>query len=422
MATATVTGGNNVSLSLSGTDLVTAKNALAALSSQFASSSVQGIPLFPGSPTVLDVLNVDSRYTHNINATPDLDAIVVTGGEGTKITGNSTVQLIAGGRGADTINAAGAANVTITGGGGGDRIQLANNGQAGGNAYISLSSGNDTVRMWGGNATIVGSRVGDEIELNGGTNNVVVDKSANFDINGGNNTIVTEGGKFTVTGAGDNDITVTGRSVDIVKSGPSTLDLTLNSTVGGSYDLKGDMTIHQMGAGHHDVELNGNDTVYLGAGNVDITNSKGTTVFGGSGRLNFEGGGHGNDSIMAGSGSATILGGGGFDTIIGGSGAMKADGGDGKDLLIGGSFKDTLTGGAGGDSFRFVKTGSASSATHVITDFTHGMDKIDLSGGGYTMADITSATIKAGSTIIKLSDGTQITLKNFTNLSASDFT
>lgn len=421
MATATVTGGNNVSLSLSGADLAVAKDALAALSSQFASSSVQGIPLFPGSPTVLDVLNVDSRYTHNINATPDLDAIVVTGGEGTKITGNSTVQLIAGGRGADTINAAGAANVTIAGGGGGDLIQLANSGQVGGNAHISLASGNDTVRMWGGNATITGSRVGDEIELNGGTNNVVVDKSANFDINGGTNTIVTGGGKFTVTGAGSDNVTVTGRSVDIVKSGPSTMDLTLNSTVGGSYDLKGDMTIHQLGAGRHDLNLSGNDTVYLGAGNVDISNTKGTTVFGGSGKLDFHGGGNGNDSIMAGSGSATILGGGGFDTIIGGSGALKADGGSGQDLLVGGSFKDTLTGGSGGDTFRFVKTGGASNATHVITDFTHGIDKIDLSGGGYSLTDITSATIKAGSTVLKLNDGTQITLKNFTSLTASDF-
>lgn len=422
MATATVTGGNNVSLSLSGADLAMAKDALAALSSQFASSSVQTTSLFPPTPNVLDVYNVDSRYTHNVTATPDLDAIVVTGGEGVKITGNSTVQLIAGGRGADTINAGGAANVTLVGGGGGDIIQLNSNGQAGGNAHISLASGNDTVRMWGGNATITGSRVGDEIELNGGTNSVVVDKSANFDINGGTNTIVTGGGRFTVTGAGDNDITVTGRSVDIVKSGPSTLDLNLNSTVGGSYDLKGDMTIHQLGAGHHELDLSGNDTVYLGAGNVDITNTKGTTVFGGSGKLNFEGGGHGNDSVMAGSGSATILGGGGFDTIIGGSGAMKADGGSGQDLLIGGSFKDTLTGGSGADDFRFVKTGSASTATHVITDFTHGMDKIDLSGGGYTMADISSATVKAGSTILKLNDGTQITLKNFTNLTASDFT
>lgn len=421
MATATVTGGNNVSLNLSGADLVTAKNALAALSSQFATSKVQEIPLFSPSPTVLDVYNIDSKYTHTVTATPDLDAIVVTGNQGTNITGNASVQLIAGGRGADTINAGGAAQVTIAGGGGNDIIQLNSTGQAGGDAFISLSSGNDTVRMWGGNATVTGSRVGDEIELNGGTNSVVVEKSANFDINGGDNTIVTGGGKFTVTGSGHDDITVTGRSVEIDKAGPGTLDLTLNSTVGGSYDLKGNMTIHQTGAGRHSLELDGNDTVYLGAGDANITNLRGTTVFGGSGRLTFEGNGSGNDSVMAGSGSSTILGGGGFDTIIGGSGAMKADGGSGQDLLIGGSFKDTLTGGSGGDTFRFVNGGGASTASHVITDFQHGLDKIDLSGGGYTLADISSATIKAGSTVLKLSDGTQITLKNFTSLTASDF-
>ena len=420
MGTATVTGGNQVSTSLSGADAILAKDALAALSSQFATSRVQSIPLVPPSPTVLDVYNVDSRYTDNVDALPDMDAIVVTGKTGVNITGGSTVQLIAGGRGADTINAAGAANVTIVGGGGNDVIQLNSNGLAGGNAHISLASGNDTVRMWGGNATITGVRPVDEIELNGGTNNLDVSRGGNFDINGGNNTIVTEGGSFTVSGSSTNAVTVTGRSVTIDKLNSATLDLTLNSSVGGSYSLDGDMTIHQTGDGHHRFELEGNDTVYLGAGDADITNTRAATIYGGSGRLEYTGG-SGKDSVVAGSGSATILGGGGFDTIIGGSGAMKADGGSGKDLLVGGSFKDTLIGGDGGDMFRFVNSGGSSTATHVIMDFTHGADKIDLSGGGYTLADIASASVKAGSTIIKMSDGTQITLKNFTSLTTSDF-
>ncbi len=418
MATATVTGGNQVTLSLSGADAILAKDALAALSSQFATSRVQSIPLVPPSPTVLDVYNVDSRYTDHVSALPDMDAIVVKGNEGVNIKGNATVQLIAGGRGADTINAAGAANVTIVGGGGNDIIQLNNAGLAGGNAHISLASGNDTVRMWGGNATITGVRAVDEIELNGGTNNLEVARGGNFDINGGNNTIVTEGGSFTVSGASNNNVTVNGRSVTIDKSNSSTLDLTLNSSVGGSYSLEGNMTIHQLGEGHHRFELEGNDTIYLGAGNADIVNSRAATVYGGSGKLDYTGG-SGRDSVIAGSGAATIIGGGGFDTIIGGSGAMKAEGGAGKDLLVGGSFKDTLTGGDGGDIFRFAST--ASGGAHVIMDFTKGSDKIDLSGGGYTLADISSANIKAGSTVIKLSDGTQITLKNFSNISTSDF-
>ena len=418
MATATVTGGNHVSLSLSGADAILAKDALAALSSQFATSRVQSIPLVPPSPTVLDVYNVDSRYTDRVVAGADLDAIVVKGNEGVKITGSSTVQLIAGGRGADTINAAGADNVTIVGGGGNDIIQLNDRGLSGGNAYISLASGNDTVRMWGGNATITGVRPVDEIELNGGTNNLDVSRGGNFDINGGNNTIVTEGGSFTVSGASTNNVTVTGRSVTVDKSNSATLDLTLGSTVGGSYSLNGNMTIHQTGEGNHKFTLDGNDTVFLGAGNADITNTRASTIFGGSGKLDYTGG-SGRDSVVAGSGAATILGGGGFDTIIGGSGAMKADGGEGKDLLIGGSFKDTLTGGNGGDTFRFAST--ASGGAHVIMDFTKGADKIDLSGGGYSLTDISSATFKAGSTVIKLSDGTQITLKNFTSLSSSDF-
>jgi Ca2+-binding RTX toxin-like protein len=205
-----------------------------------------------------------------------------------------------------------------------------------------------------------------------------------------------------------------------------TLDVTLGNTPAttsgavarGSYGLTGDMTVHQTKAGNYTLTMNGNDTVYLGAGNDTINQLGASTLYGGSGKLNYTGG-LGADSIMAGSGAATILGGGGFDTIIGGSNLMKADGGDGNDLLVGGSFKDTLTGGTGGDLFRFAAT--AHGGQHVITDFIDGSDKIDLTGGGYTLADISQTSIKAGSTIIKLSDGTQITLKNFKSLDSSDF-
>ena len=83
-------------------------------------------------------------------------------------------------------------------------------------------------------------------------------------------------------------------------------------------------------------------------------------------------GGSGNDTLIANDPGCTLTGGGGNDTLIGGSG---------NDRLIGGIGVDTLTGGGGADTFVFVfGDSSAASGQHdLITDFTAGIDRIDLS-------------------------------------------
>jgi serralysin len=84
-------------------------------------------------------------------------------------------------------------------------------------------------------------------------------------------------------------------------------------------------------------------------------------------------GGSGNDTLIASDLGCTLKGGGGNDTLIGGAG---------NDTLIGGTGIDTLTGGAGADTFVFA-TGDSSAASgqhDLITDFTSGTDKIDLTG------------------------------------------
>ncbi|MBR0756673.1 M10 family metallopeptidase C-terminal domain-containing protein [Bradyrhizobium jicamae] len=83
-------------------------------------------------------------------------------------------------------------------------------------------------------------------------------------------------------------------------------------------------------------------------------------------------GGSGNDTLIANDSGCTLSGGAGNDTLTGGAGA---------DRLIGGTGVDTMTGGGGADTFVFATgNSSAVSGQHdKITDFTSGVDKIDLS-------------------------------------------
>lgn len=71
----------------------------------------------------------------------------------------------------------------------------------------------------------------------------------------------------------------------------------------------------------------------------------------------------------------------GGNVLNGGAGADKLDGGAGGDVIIGGAGKDIMTGGTSSDTFVFktaTETGSGWNRD-VITDFQHGVDKIDLS-------------------------------------------
>ncbi|MGN7161222.1 cadherin domain-containing protein [Sphingomonas sp. SAFR-052] len=90
----------------------------------------------------------------------------------------------------------------------------------------------------------------------------------------------------------------------------------------------------------------------------------------------------GNDRLIGNYGNDTLNGGDGNDTLEGGDGKDVLNGGNGDDLLIGGDDRDMMTGGMGNDIFRFDRTGDSlthSSLRDVITDFSRGADRIDLS-------------------------------------------
>ncbi|MFM7475751.1 MAG: M10 family metallopeptidase C-terminal domain-containing protein, partial [Microcystis aeruginosa] len=70
------------------------------------------------------------------------------------------------------------------------------------------------------------------------------------------------------------------------------------------------------------------------------------------------------------------------NSLTGGAGNDTLDGGDGNDTLIGGSGTDTMTDGAGNDIYRFLSVSDSAvgaGVRDVLTDFTPGIDKIDLS-------------------------------------------
>jgi Ca2+-binding RTX toxin-like protein len=162
-------------------------------------------------------------------------------------------------------------------------------------------------------------------------------------------------------------------------------------------------------------------------------------------------GGYGNDTLLGGdnddslageTGSDLLLGGLGLDRLDGGVGGDSLDGGEGADSLIGGAFgTDTLTGGLGADLFvyRAAQDSFATAAADVITDFTQGEDKIDLTtlvagdllfmaGGLFSEVQASlRCLVQTGKTLVQVDvnfDGTadmQVFLTGEMTLTADDF-
>ena len=179
----------------------------------------------------------------------------------------------------------------------------------------------------------------------------------------------------TLTGTSGDDVLVAGTGNNVINAGDGNDVLTAGS---GNNELHGDV---------------GNDLLYSGSGNdlldggtgIDTASyahaTAGVTV-----DLSLPGAqntlGAGTDTLtgienLTGSNFNDTLTGDSHNNVInGGLGDDMLNGGGGDDLLIGGPGNNSLTGGDGADTFQWLK---GNSGHDVITDFTPGTDKLDLS-------------------------------------------
>ncbi|NBE06275.1 calcium-binding protein [Paragemmobacter ruber] len=131
--------------------------------------------------------------------------------------------------------------------------------------------------------------------------------------------------------------------------------------------------------------------------------------------------GAGNDDMDGGTGNDQIWGEDGRDDIDGDRGNDRLDGGAGDDTLVGGRGNDSLTGGEGADLFEFRRN----DGRDVITDFTDGVDRIELDGfGGRALDAILRGARQVGDDVVlTLSAGASLTLEGVqvSQLDRADF-
>ncbi len=222
------------------------------------------------------------------------------------------------------------------------------------------SRGNDIFSGKAGD-TLDGGTGSDQVSLDLGNLNENLNLTLNFrqtnNLTGVNNTVVKnfEDLGSLVTGKGNDQINLTIRENDYasVDGGDGTDTLTINfaNFSQGVY----------------------RDSIYF----RQVDNSSRVLYFANIENLNIIGS-KGNDNLRGASYNDILVGNAGNDTIVGEGADDLLIGGVGNDSLEGGSGVDTLTGGAGNDIFIFQFGQSLSTNPDRLTDFTIGIDRINL--------------------------------------------
>ncbi|MDJ0820358.1 MAG: calcium-binding protein [Paracoccaceae bacterium] len=319
---------------------------------------------------------------------------VSSGGGADLVYGEDGHDWVFAGWGNDTLTGA-AGNDTLMGAGGFDRI-LGQNGndllEGGmGNDQLFGGPGNDTLqggsnadRLFGnqGNDTLEGMHGIDRLDgglgndwMHGGTEaDTLLGGPGNDTLLGalGDDSLEGQNGRDLIEGGDGNDWIHGGAMGDTVLGGDG------NDTINGG---AGPDRI-EMGAGndlfqgYYQNDALGRDTIFGGDGNDTVQASAGDDVAHGD---------VGNDSLFGGLGNDSLIGGNGRDTLEGWGGRDTLEGGAHQDRLEGGNGNDLLTGGSGADTFVF----NSASGRDVITDFTPGVDQLELDVAERTFQDLT---------------------------------
>ncbi|MGF6200135.1 beta strand repeat-containing protein [Pseudomonas laurylsulfatiphila] len=255
------------------------------------------------------------------------------------------------------------------------------------------------------NDTLMGNAAANQ--LNGGAGNDTLDGGAGNDVFDGGT------GLDRMTGGDGSDLYYVENTGDVV------IETNATASIGGSDTVFSSLSAYTLGANVENgrvlatgiATLTGNDLnniLFAGAGNNVLNGSTGVDtvsyVYAGSAisaslaaTTAQATGGSGSDTLIA---IENLIGSNYNDTLTGNTAANLLSGGGGNDILVGGMGKDVLTGGVGNDIFDFnalAETGLTSATWDIITDFTQGADKIDLS----TLdANTATATNEAFSSII----------------------
>ena len=112
-------------------------------------------------------------------------------------------------------------------------------------------------------------------------------------------------------------------------------------------------------------------------------------------------------TLQAAASGSTLNGGGNNDLLVGAAGSDHLNGRAGDDIVMDGGGADVMSGGAGADTFVLVADG----ARDTITDFSPGVDHIDLSGWGLLHSP-EQLTMTATATGMQISFGTEVLMVN----------
>ena len=210
---------------------------------------------------------------------------------------------------------------------------------------IVLDNGNDTSDGGAGDDLMYGNGGSDSLLGNAGSDNIQGGL--------GNDTLDGGAGNDTLDGGADNDTYLF--DTDLVLGSDRLIDASGIDTLNFAATTTKTINLNLGSAAAQNVT----------AGNLTLTLASATAF----------------ENVIGGSLNDTIVGNSLANSLTGGAGNDSLSGGDGNDTLTGGSGTDTMTDGVGDDIYQFlsVSDSGVGAARDVLTDFSPGFDKIDLS-------------------------------------------